>query len=71
MGMKHREREVMELWDRGFAKGRIAVQLGITPLRVSVILSTFARTDEARVEREMMTAGSAQLASALAEMSAS
>lgn len=71
MGMKRREREVMDLWDRGFAKGQIAVQLGITPRCVSVVLSTFGAADEARVDRKMIAQGSALLASAIADLRAS
>ena len=65
MGMTRFEREVIELWDRGFAIGKIAVQLGIKPVRVNVVIANFGRTDESRIERSMMTAGSAALAAAL------
>ena len=70
MGMTKFEHDVCELWDRGFTIGKIAVQLGVKPKRVSNILATFGPTDEARVDRKMIAQGSALLANAILEMRA-
>ena len=69
MAITKLEREVTDLWERGFAMGKIAVQLGVKPQRVSRIITNFVGpNDEARVERGMMATGSAMLASAILEM---
>ena len=70
MSLTKFERDVLDLWDRGFHKGQIAAQLDIKPLRVSVVLATFASTDEARADRKMIAQGSALLANAILEMRA-
>ena len=71
MGMTKFEQGVMDLWDRGFEKGQIAVQLGVKPVRVKTVLATYGPTDEARLDRKMIAEGSKLLANAILEMRAS
>ena len=64
-GLSPVEQSILDLWDRGFSFGQIAVQLGIKPKRVSHVVSQFNGAGEHLAERQMMANGSADLLSAL------
>lgn len=59
------EEAIMDAWEAGLCKRRIAAKLGLTLATVNRVLSYMADFGEGRLARKDMIAGSAMLASAI------
>lgn len=59
------EEAIMDAWEAGLCKRRIAAKLGLTNATVNRVLSYMADFGEGRLARNNMIAGSAMLARAI------
>lgn len=70
MSCTPQETRVMDLWDNGFTKARIAAALNIKPKKVDSIVSDLSGRDEQRVQEASIRAGSAALLAAIRQVQA-
>lgn len=68
MSCTPQEARVMDLWDNGFTKARIAAALSIKPKKVDSIVSMLSGREDQRAEEASIRAGSAALLAAIQQV---